>query len=85
MACTDLAQISLSNRFFYFRHNFNIKKPCFKGFQLILQSKEMPELSIIDYLMWALQRDLLQGESRYFEALKSKYESVLNLYEEDEQ
>ena len=52
----------------------------------IVQSKEMPELSIIDYLMWAVQRDLLLGESRYFEALKSKYETVLNLYHvEDEQ
>lgn len=52
----------------------------------IVQSKEMPELSIIDYLMWAEQRDLLLGESRYFEALKSKYETVLNLYHlEDEQ
>ena len=52
----------------------------------IVQSKEMPELSIIDYLMWTVQRDLLLGESRYFEALKSKYETVLNLYHvEDEQ
>ena len=46
----------------------------------IVQSKEMPELSIIDYLMWAVQRDLLQGESRYFNAMRSKYETVLNLY-----
>lgn len=51
----------------------------------IVQSKEMPELSIIDYLMWAVQRNLLHGESRYFDAMRSKYETVLNLYEEDEQ
>lgn len=51
----------------------------------IVQSKEMPELSIIDYLMWAVQRILLLGEDRYFKALESKYETVLNLYEEDEQ
>ena len=50
----------------------------------IIQSKEMPELSIIDYLMWAVQRDLLQGESRYFDALKGKYETILNLYNEKE-
>ena len=49
----------------------------------IVASKEMPELSIIDYLMWAVQRKLLKGESRYFDALKDKYETVLNLYEED--
>ena len=43
----------------------------------------MPELSIIDYLMWAIQRQLLTGESRYYNALKTKYETVLNLYEEE--
>ena len=46
----------------------------------IVSGKEMPELSIIDYLIWAVQRNLLKGESRYFEALKSKYETVINLY-----
>lgn len=51
----------------------------------IVQSKEMPELSIIDYLIWAAQRHLLLGESRYFDALKSKYETVLYLYDEDAQ
>lgn len=50
----------------------------------IVQSKEMPELSIIDYLIWAVQRKLLQGESRYFDAMQNKYETVLNLYGEDE-
>jgi hypothetical protein len=50
----------------------------------IIPSKEMPELSIIDYLMWAVQRSLLQGESRYFDALKSKYETVIHLYEEEQ-
>lgn len=43
----------------------------------------MAELSIIDYLMWAVQRNLLKGESRYFDALKDKYGSVINLYEEE--
>ncbi len=47
----------------------------------IVPGSEMPELSIIDYLMWAVQRNLLKGESRYFEALKNKYASVINLYE----
>jgi hypothetical protein len=47
----------------------------------IVPSKDMPELSIIDYLMWAVQRNLFQSESRYFNALRSKYETVLNLYE----
>ncbi len=51
----------------------------------IAPSTEMPELSIIDYLIWAVQRNLLKGENRYFEALKNKYETVLNLYGEDEE
>ena len=49
----------------------------------IVPSSEMAELSIIDYLMWAVQRNLLKGESRYFDALKDKYGSVINLYEEE--
>ena len=50
----------------------------------IVPSKEMPELSIIDYLMWAVQRKLMMKENRYFDALRHKYETVLNLYEEVE-
>lgn len=50
----------------------------------IVPSKEMPELSIIDYLMWAVQRDLLQNESRYFDALRNKYETIVNLYGEEQ-
>lgn len=38
----------------------------------IVPAKEMPEPSIIDYLIWAVQRKLLQGESRYFDAASSK-------------
>ncbi len=45
----------------------------------------MPELSIIDYLMRAVQRSLIQGEGRYFDALKNKYETVINLYEEQDE
>ncbi len=45
----------------------------------IVSSTEMPELSIIDYLMWAVQRKLLKGESRYFDALKDKYANPAKL------
>jgi hypothetical protein len=48
----------------------------------IIAGKEMPELSIIDYLIWAVQRKLITGESRYFDALESKYATILHLYEE---
>ena len=48
----------------------------------IVPSDNMPELSIIDYLMWAVQRKLLKGETRFFEALKEKYGTILELYGE---
>jgi hypothetical protein len=48
----------------------------------IVPSEDMPELSVIDYLMWAVQRKLLKGEARYFEALKEKYGEILELYKE---
>lgn len=51
----------------------------------ILPGKVMPEFSIIDYLIWAVQRKLLKGESRYFDALKDKYETLINLYDGEEQ
>jgi len=34
--------------------------------------------------MWAVQRKLLKNEHRYFDALTDKYETLINLYEEDE-
>jgi hypothetical protein len=46
----------------------------------IVASDQMPELSIIDYLMWAVQRKLLKNESRFFEALKQKFASITELY-----
>lgn len=49
----------------------------------IVPSKEMPELSIIDYLIWSVQRKLLKKESRYFDALQEKFETVIHLYEEN--
>ena len=49
----------------------------------IVPSKEMPELSIVDYLMWAVQRKLLTGESRFFDALQFRYDTILNLYNDE--
>lgn len=60
-----------------------IKYNSYGTYQLeLVPSKEMPELSIIDYMMWAVQRKLLKGENRYFEAVKDKYGDLLNLYGE---
>jgi hypothetical protein len=47
----------------------------------VVQGKEMPEFSIIDYLIWAIQRKLLQQEGRYFESVKEKFETIINLYD----
>ena len=46
----------------------------------IVSSKETPELSIIDYLMWAIQRKIIKKEERYFEALKDKFGTITNIY-----
>lgn len=48
----------------------------------IAPSDDTPELSIIDYMIWAVQRKLLKGEARFFEALKDKYETIVELYPE---
>jgi hypothetical protein len=48
----------------------------------IVPGKEMPELSIVDYLIWAVQRNLIHGEGRYLDALKDKYDSIISLYDE---
>ena len=48
----------------------------------IIPNPEMPELSIIDYLMGCKQK-INDWETRYFDALKDKYASIINLYEEE--
>ncbi|MEN9599918.1 MAG: hypothetical protein RL596_2239 [Bacteroidota bacterium] len=49
----------------------------------IVQSKDTPELSIVDYMLWALQRYILQGEKqkRFYNALEDKYSLILDLYD----
>lgn len=47
----------------------------------IVPSSQMPELSVVDYLLWALQRYLLQGESRFWEAIEHRVGSVADLYD----
>lgn len=42
-------------------------------------------MSVVDYLLWALQRYILQGEKRYFAALEHHYEQILDIYEGDGQ
>ncbi len=49
----------------------------------IVQSKDTPELSIVDYMLWALQRYILHGENqkRFYKALEEKYSLILDLYD----
>lgn len=48
----------------------------------IVTSQDTPELSITDYMLWALQRYILLGEDRYFRALLPKYKLIIDLYDE---
>lgn len=49
----------------------------------IVLSKNTPELSIVDYLLWALQRYLIVEDKRFFNALKAKYNLIIDLYDSD--
>lgn len=49
----------------------------------IVLSKETPELSIVDYLLWALQRYILKGEGRFYKTLEEKYNLIIDLYDFD--
>lgn len=49
----------------------------------IVKASEYPELSVLDYLLWATQRYILKGERRYFTALEqvSKYHLICDVYD----
>jgi hypothetical protein len=49
----------------------------------VVRSRDFPELSVVDYLLWALQRYILQDEKRYFAAMEHHYEQILDIYEDD--
>lgn len=47
----------------------------------IVLSRDTPELSIVDYLLWALQRYILIDDKRFYNALESKYNLIIDLYD----
>jgi hypothetical protein len=47
------------------------------------RSRDFPELSVADYLLWALQRYILQAGKRYFAAMQHHYDQILDIYEND--
>lgn len=48
----------------------------------IVPSSEMPELSVVDYFLWALQRYICQNEIRFWESIEHKMGNVLDLYDQ---
>jgi hypothetical protein len=50
------------------------------GCDMVL-AQQFPEMSIIDYLLWALQRYILKKEERFFRALSDKYNLIIDLYD----
>lgn len=64
------------------RDNSKRKKPISIKYRCdIVLSKLTPELSIADYLLWALQRYILKGEQRFYKALENKYNLIIDLYD----
>lgn len=45
-------------------------------------SYQMPELSIVDYFLWALQRYLLKGEIRFWQSIEPLAGEIVDLYGE---
>ncbi|MGI4871147.1 MAG: hypothetical protein ACRYFX_08220 [Janthinobacterium lividum] len=50
--------------------------------QAIVLSSEYPELSVVDYCLWALQRYIFKEEARFFKALESRYAVIVDLYDD---
>ncbi len=47
----------------------------------IVSSREFPEMSIIDYILWAVQRYIVKNEYRFFKSVSSKCSKVVDLYD----
>jgi len=66
------------------RDNSRRKNPININFKCnVVLSKLTPELSVVDYLLWALQRYILKGEQRFYKALENKYNLIIDLYDFD--
>ena len=64
------------------RDNKRRKKPIKVNYKCdIVPGANCPEMSIVDYLLWALQRYIQKGEGRFFKALSNKYALIIDLYD----
>lgn len=50
----------------------------------IVRNMDTPELYIVDYLLWAINRYISKGEERFFKAIIDKYKLIIDLYDLDE-
>jgi hypothetical protein len=64
------------------KYNNSTKKEAIKPFYScsIVPSKNTPELSVVDYQLWALQRYIVKGDKKYFDMLKDKYCYIYDIY-----
>ncbi len=46
----------------------------------IVPSKTTPELSVVDYMLWALQRYITKGDKKYFDLLQNKFCFIYDIY-----
>lgn len=49
----------------------------------IVASKDYPELSVVDYFLWAIKRYVISQEVRFFKALQGKFIEIVDLYEDE--
>ena len=45
----------------------------------IVRSKDTPELSIVDYMLWVLQRYINKGDKRFYKVLESKFNIIIDM------
>jgi len=46
-------------------------------------SNNFPEMSVVDYLLWGLQRYIVKQEERFFKSVIDKYNLIIDLYDRD--
>ena len=45
----------------------------------IVRSKDTPELSSVDYMLWVLQRYINKGDKRFYKVLESKFNIIIDM------